>query len=163
MSSSQACSALPIVSSLTSCSDEQGQGSDINRVQVIDRLVAKWSLNVEQARAFRIIANHASTAQDSSTEKLRMYLGGPGGTGKSRVISAVKDFFETVNESRRFRLASFTGIAAKNISGSTLHSLLGLSMSGQAAKRGSKTNLELISMWRGVDYLLVDEVSMIGC
>ncbi|KDQ54424.1 hypothetical protein JAAARDRAFT_90231, partial [Jaapia argillacea MUCL 33604] len=53
---------------------------------------------------------------------LRMYLGGPGGTGKSRVINALKDFFVQRNQSRRLRLASYTGVAARNIGGMTLHS-----------------------------------------
>lgn len=135
-----------------------------NPIRLIDSIVEKWSLNTEQEQAFRIIATHASRSKMTMNEpKLRMYLGGPGGTGKSTVISAVKEYFEQMHEERRFRLASFTGIAAKNISGQTLHALLRLLQAGQAAKRGSKTNQELIAMWRGVDYLLIDEVSMIGC
>ncbi|KAI0750599.1 hypothetical protein BC629DRAFT_1297578, partial [Irpex lacteus] len=133
-------------------------------MQLIDALVAKWTLNVEQEQAFRIITTHASRSHlDLHEPKLRMYLGGPGGTGKSQLIKAVKEYFETMREERRFRLASFTGIAAKNICGQTLHALLRLLQASQAAKRGSKTNQELIAMWRGVDYLLIDEVSMIGC
>ncbi|KAH9847118.1 hypothetical protein C2E23DRAFT_688555, partial [Lenzites betulinus] len=80
-------------------------------------------LNREQARAFRIIAEHS---REDKPDPLRMYLGGFGGTGKSRVIHALTDFFEKRNEARRLRLASYTGIAAKNISGVTLHSALAL-------------------------------------
>lgn len=75
-----------------------------------------------------------------------MFIGGPGGTGKSRIINALTDYFALRGESRRLRLASFTGIAAKNINGTTLH-----------------TALALVAMWAGVDYLFIDEVSMIGC
>ena len=32
-------------------------------------------------------------------DTLQMYLGGPGGTGKSRVINALKDYFELQNQS----------------------------------------------------------------
>ncbi|KAJ3924232.1 MAG: hypothetical protein NXY57DRAFT_868957, partial [Lentinula lateritia] len=81
-------------------------------------------LNTEQTRAFRIIASHS---QLSKPEPLRMYIGGQGGTGKSLVIQALNKFFTEQGESRRFRLASFTGVAAKNISGMTLHSALCLS------------------------------------
>ncbi|PCH37357.1 hypothetical protein WOLCODRAFT_46168, partial [Wolfiporia cocos MD-104 SS10] len=81
----------------------------------------KWSLNTEQRRAFDIIACHS---MDHNAEQLRIFLGGAGGTGKSRVINALKDFFETCNQSRRFRLASFTGVAARNIAGTTLHAAL---------------------------------------
>ncbi|KAI9059344.1 hypothetical protein FKP32DRAFT_1526932, partial [Trametes sanguinea] len=80
-------------------------------------------LNVEQRRAFTIVAKHSLL--DKPTP-LRMFLGGVGGTGKSRVIRAMKSFFEARNESRRLRLASYTGIAARNIHGTTLHSALSL-------------------------------------
>ncbi|KAJ3911580.1 hypothetical protein F5877DRAFT_20612, partial [Lentinula edodes] len=78
-------------------------------------------LNIEQERAFRLIASHT---QENNPAPLRMFLGGPGGTGKSHVISALKVFFEQQGELRRFRLASYTGVAAQNISGMTLHSAL---------------------------------------
>jgi hypothetical protein len=42
-----------------------------------------------------------------------MYLGGARGTGKSRVINALKDFFERCNQGLHFRLALYTGIAAE--------------------------------------------------
>ncbi|THV00099.1 hypothetical protein K435DRAFT_657731, partial [Dendrothele bispora CBS 962.96] len=79
------------------------------------------SLNVEQERAFRIVAKQALTP---AKEQLRMYLGSAGGTGKSHVIHALKSFFDTRKQSRRFRLASYTGVAASNISGVTLHAAL---------------------------------------
>ncbi|KAJ3880113.1 hypothetical protein F5051DRAFT_307114, partial [Lentinula edodes] len=81
-------------------------------------------LNAEQSRAFTIIARHSQT---KNPDPLRMYLGGQGGTGKSQVIQALNDFFGKQGQSRRFRLASFTGVAAKNISGMTLHAALCMS------------------------------------
>ncbi|KAG1752315.1 uncharacterized protein EDB91DRAFT_1005043, partial [Suillus paluster] len=78
-------------------------------------------LNTEQARAFSLIANHSI---QSCGDPLRMFLGGPGGTGKSRVITAVQEYFKCHNEGNRFRLALYMGVAAHNISGMTLHSAL---------------------------------------
>lgn len=92
-----------------------------------------------------------------------MFLGGPGGTGKSRVISALKDLFDCQGQGRRLRLASYTGVAASNISGMTLHSALCMLVSGDPPKPGSKLHADLVAMWEGVDFLFVDEVSMIGC
>ena len=46
--------------------------------QLIDSIVKNFTLNTEQERAFRIVANHAV---QPSGETLRMYLGGMGGTG----------------------------------------------------------------------------------
>ncbi|KAG1738068.1 hypothetical protein EDD22DRAFT_787297, partial [Suillus occidentalis] len=86
-----------------------------------DRVAQEWSLNDEQCRAFKIIAEHSRT---SNSEPLRMFIGRPAGTGKSRVINALKDFFVKRNQARRFRLTSYMGVAAQNISGMTLHASL---------------------------------------
>ncbi|KZV98824.1 hypothetical protein EXIGLDRAFT_584675, partial [Exidia glandulosa HHB12029] len=122
-------------------------------------IVARWSLNKEQERAFLLVAEQSMAAHQVP---LRMMLSGPGGTGKSRVIHALKDWFDSRNQSRRFRLASYTGVAANNISGMTLHSALCLSR----AKTGAsdlRSRRDLASMWEGVDFLFIDEVSMVGC
>ncbi|KAI9059157.1 hypothetical protein FKP32DRAFT_1551869, partial [Trametes sanguinea] len=78
-------------------------------------------LNDAQTRAFRIIAEHSL---EDKPPPLRMFLGGVGGTGKSRVIKALTSFFEARNQSRRLRLAAYTGVAARNIGGTTLHTAL---------------------------------------
>ncbi|KAF9478296.1 hypothetical protein BDN70DRAFT_809014, partial [Pholiota conissans] len=87
----------------------------------IDDFVRNHSLNTEQARAFRIVVDHSNSAEP---EQLRMYIAGCSGTGKSRVISSLKSYFEDRDQGRRLRLAAFTGSAAKNIGGVTLHSAL---------------------------------------
>ena len=94
---------------------------------LIHTVVEKWTLNKEQIRAFEIMSRH--TLQEKP-EQLLMYLGGPGGTGKSRVVNALREFFSLRNQSRRFRLAAYTGVAARNIGGATLHSLLQMNDSG---------------------------------
>ncbi|KAF9053996.1 hypothetical protein BDP27DRAFT_1147050, partial [Rhodocollybia butyracea] len=115
-------------------------------------------LNTEQERAFRIVANHS---QQSQPDPLQMYIGGQGGTGKSVVIEALRSFFNEQKENRRFRLSSYTGVAAKNISGMTLHSALLLNQFARV-KNNNKSHRDLIAMWEGVDYLFIDEVSMLG-
>lgn len=94
---------------------------------------------------------------------LSMLMGGAGGTGKSRVIAALSDLFRRMNQGRRFRVAAFTGVAAAGVSGMTLHSALNLQqlrnmMSGTA----TRSKKELIEAWEGVDFLFIDEVSMVG-
>ena len=125
----------------------------------IEDVVATWSLNTEQARAFRIVALHSI---DPKSKPMRMYIGGPGGTGKSRVICALTDFFDRRKEPRRLRLTSYTGAAARNIGGTTLHTALCLNP-GSKNTAGTKTRADLVAMWDGVDYLFIDEVSMVGC
>ncbi|KAJ7212651.1 hypothetical protein GGX14DRAFT_308290, partial [Mycena pura] len=121
--------------------------------------IKKWTLNHEQAHAFRIIASHSL---EQKPQQLRMLLSGPGGTGKSRVIHALKDFFQMRGQARRFRLAAYTGVAARNIEGMTLHSALCINQRSKKSAE-TRTRSDLTAMWEGVDYLFVDEVSMVGC
>lgn len=122
-------------------------------------MILEYGLNLEQACAFSLIANHSLKP---NTEPLRMFLGGPGGTGKSRIITAVTEFFKWRGEDRHFRLTSYMGVAARNIAGMTLHLAFNLN---QRMKKGSqgKCKQDLIAMWQSIDYLLIDEVSMISC
>ena len=135
------------------------EATDPNQEVDLNMIIDDFNLNTEQTRAFRIVAEHSL---EERPEALQMYLGGSGGTGKSRVIKALHDFFERWNQSRRFCLASYTGVAAKNISGMTLHTALCLNQKFSMGTQ-SKTCQDLIAMWEGVDYLFIDEVSMIGC
>lgn len=125
----------------------------------IDRLVDNFTLNHEQACAFRIIAEHCNT---DCGEQLRMYIAGQGGTGKSCILSTIQEFFQQRHESHQFRMASYTGVAAQNINRMTLHTALRLG-TNQLHTHDTHPNRDLVAMWEGVDYLFIDEVSMLGC
>ena len=129
-----------------------------NELDVAESLITEFTLNKEQTQAFSMVAEHSCR---DKPEQLRMFLGGPGGTGKSQVINALHTFFQRKREDRRFRLAAYTGVAAHNIQGMTLHAALRLNQ--QRKGNSSRVTQDLITMWRGVDYLFIDEVSMIGC
>lgn len=130
---------------------------------IISEVCTEFTLNEEQERAYRIVANHA--IEPSQCCPLSVFLSGPGGTGKSRVIDAITTLFLRFNEVRRFRLASYTGVAAKNIKGMTLHTLLNMRQlfNDKDKTENSPAKKELFEMWAGVEYLLIDEVSMVGC
>ena len=55
-----------------------------------------------------------------------MYLGGMGGTGKSRVIEALSNFFAARNEAHHFVIVAPTGTAAALLGGSTYHYMFGV-------------------------------------
>lgn len=119
---------------------------------------SSWGLNKEQTVAFKIIATQ-SMARRGFEKPLRMFLSGPARTGKSRVFNALQAYFEAKGQARRFRICSYMGIAAKNVGGMTLHAALCFGK----GKKGAQSKEELVSMWTGVDFLLIDEVSMISC
>ena len=131
---------------------------------LIEAMVSRFSLNSEQERAFRIIANHVSAPV---TEQLKMYLGGMGGTGKSQVIKALIYFFGQRKEDHRFTVLAPTGTAAALLNGSTYHKALGIyrkSDVGQDFSRSDSTILnEVRARFQGVEYIFIDELSMIAC
>jgi len=131
---------------------------------LINDTVARFSLNSEQERAFRIIANHVSAP---ATEQLKMYLGGMGGTGKSQVIKTLIYFFGQRREDHQFTVLAPTGTAAALLNGSTYHKALGIyrrSDVGQDFSQSDSTVLnEVRSQFQGVEYIFIDELSMIAC
>ncbi|PPR07084.1 hypothetical protein CVT24_010921 [Panaeolus cyanescens] len=128
-----------------------------NDANIINSIVAENGLNVEQERAFRIVANHSTCIGE---KQLLMYLGGMGGTGKSRVIKAWVSYFERRNEAHRFVLLGPTGTSAALIGGQTYHSFLGVNkFSGNNVQSIEDLKERLI----GVSYLIIDEMSMLSC
>ena len=89
-----------------------------------------------------------------------MLLAGPAGSGKTWVLNDLCQFFTLHNEDCQLHVSSFMGIAANNISGSTLHSALNLMR--QSSKNHAFAK-ELKYMWEGVHYIFIDEISMVGC
>ena len=91
-----------------------------------------------------------------------MYIGGMGGTGKSQVLKAISTFFEKRNEAYRFIIVAPTGTAAALLSGSTYHSVFGINDLSSGAQ-ASKALVQVHTRLQGVDYIFMDEVSMLSC
>jgi hypothetical protein len=125
---------------------------------IIDSTIHKFKLNSEQERAFRIVANHAVS---SDSNRLNMYLGGMGGTGKSQVIKSLNHFFTARNKTHRFMILPLTGSAAALLNGSTYHSALGINDRQEFATL--KNIAQVRNRLEGVDYIFLDEVSMLSC
>lgn len=126
--------------------------------QDIDSTIHDFKLNSAQEKAFRIITNHAVS---KSTDQLKMYLGGMGGTGKSRVIKAVVAFFEKRKEAHRILILAPTGSAAALLTGYTYHSALAINDNFDFG--GAKNVAQVRDKLDGVDYIFLDEVSMLSC
>jgi hypothetical protein len=95
-------------------------------------------------------------------------LHGLGGTGKSRVISALVDLASSWQRSSAVVKVAPTGIAAVNINGATIHSGLGIAVKQRrrradddvSSERARARDAEL-ERWASVRLVIVDEMSMI--
>ncbi|PPQ88482.1 hypothetical protein CVT26_007776, partial [Gymnopilus dilepis] len=125
--------------------------------RILVSIVSEMNLesNKEQLEAFLTVAKHVG---ERDPDQLLMFVSGVGGTGKSHVIKSIVKLFERINRRRSLLIGAPTGSAAILIGGSTLHSLILESPNADAKKNVSK----LTRIWKGVLYLIIDEVSMIS-
>ncbi|KZO91134.1 hypothetical protein CALVIDRAFT_459564, partial [Calocera viscosa TUFC12733] len=111
--------------------------------------------NPEQQRAVRRVFDHATTCE---SKQLLLYIGGPGGTGKSHVINCIVSMFAALDMSDSLLLSTPTGAAAIVINGYTIHALTLLPQ-----RKKGRVNMPLLdSIWNGVTYLVLDEISMVS-
>jgi PIF1-like helicase len=120
----------------------------------IDRTTVDFGLNTAQQRAFRIVANHAASPY---TDQLKLYIAGMGGTGKSQVLKALSTYFALRNQSHRFAIVAPTNSAAALLGGSTYHYMFGIN-----EHRASIDLAQVCSRLLGVEYIFLDEVSMLS-
>jgi len=137
-----------------------------------DSVVEELSLNEKQRRPLMLIAKKFSKETTEVTGKqILSYLGGEGGTGKSRVIHGVKLLVEKMGRRDLLQLAGASGSAADNINGSTAHSCLGLEIrKSNVAGKGkmpdkvpSDGRLKTLKrLWKKKQILIIDEISMVN-
>ena len=95
--------------------------------------------------------------QAEDPEPLRMIVSGTAGTGKSFLIHCLKALLLD-----RLRVMAPTGVAAFNVGSVTLHSLLHLPTRGEFKALEGEQLQQLQQSFSGVDYLIIDEMSMLG-
>ena len=86
-----------------------------------------------------------------------MIISGTAGTGKSFLINCLTDLLRPC-----VKVAAPTGVAAFNIHGSTLHTLLHLPTRGEFRELEGDRLKSLQSTFEGVQYLITDKMSMVG-
>ncbi|KAF8240921.1 hypothetical protein L208DRAFT_1230847, partial [Tricholoma matsutake] len=124
----------------------------------IKALSCKFNLNTEQDRAFHYCALHLIC---TNSDQLKMYIGGMAGTGKSQGLKALMEFFAERKESHHLTVVAPTRSVAALLGGSTYHSMFGINTDGLQIN-----NIQLAqvrSRLEGVQYVFLDEVSMLSC
>ncbi|MGM9511392.1 HRDC domain-containing protein [Larkinella sp. GY13] len=89
-----------------------------------------------------------------------VFLTGKAGTGKTTFLHEIKQL-----TSKRLAVVAPTGVAAINAGGVTIHSLFQLPFGplvpGTAGQESKKINREKIKLFRTLDLLIIDEISMV--
>ena len=111
-------------------------------------------LQGKQLQAYNLVQEHAEA---NNLSPLRLIVSGTAGTGKSYLIHCLRLLLNN-----RVRLAAPTGVAAFNIEGHTLHSLLSLPIKGDYKDLEGRRLCQLQHSLADMEYLIIDEMSMVG-
>ncbi|EXL64589.1 hypothetical protein FOPG_19154 [Fusarium oxysporum f. sp. conglutinans race 2 54008] len=126
---------------------------------------SSYSLNDLQSMALQLVCGFLDKyiANPDSAGQHLQYVGGPGGTGKSRIVDALRDVFTTRGQPHHLQVTGTSGSAAAQIGGITLHSALGLDTHRSYNKQQPPIFSEAKKwMWKQKLVLVIDEVSMLG-
>ena len=93
-----------------------------------------------------------------------MCIPGCGDTGKFQLIRAITEYFAQTHRRQKLRKLALTSVTAAEIEGMTIYSFLG---EGRNRKtRSTRMNrpgqMTLENTWRFVEYIILDEMSMVG-
>jgi ATP-dependent DNA helicase PIF1 len=114
------------------------------------------SFSSMQRLAFSIVCTHCfGTLQN---KQLLMIVIGTAGTGKSFLINSIRSLFAEHHCTDQVKITAPTGIAAANILGSTIYSLLSLNLPTLTGQR----LLALQNVMRDVRLLIIDKFSFMG-
>ena len=112
------------------------------------------SFNDAQRTAYMIVSNHFETPD----KQLLMMITGLAGSGKSYVINSIRSLLREV-----CLITAYFGIAAFNVKGKTLHSILQLPIRGKNSHElKGDALLKLQKRLSGIQYIIIDEYSVVG-
>jgi len=132
-------------------------------VELGRQAASAYTLNSLQTVALQLVCRFLDkyTADPDAAGQHLQYTGGPGGTGKSRVIDALRHVFTARGQLHFLQVTGTSGSAAAHIGGTTVHSACGLD-----ARRSSKQPPPFSEAkkwtWKQKLVLVIDEVSMLG-
>ena len=133
------------------------------------------SLNESQRAAYRAVVEFTHSLHgyqmgtlDTPPRPLRLFITGGTGTGKSHVISVIREHLECTHlrAGSCCILMAPTGVAAFNIGGLTIHRALNLPVEHGRSTRYRKLSADKLDQlrrdWRNVDTVVIDEISMVS-
>lgn len=111
-------------------------------------------LQGKQLEVYTIVCQHLEAIDPPP---LNMIVSGTAGTGKSYLINCLRLLLQD-----KVHVAAPTGVAAFNVDGQTLHSLLSLPTKGEYKDLNGEHLQRMQQQLAGMKYLIIDEMSMVG-
>ena len=175
--------ATQLMSQASEFADGEQEESPSDRIAVAPSLTttldqhnaAVATLNAQQRAVYDRVVEHTSRLFgsdlsgdiDSTLPPLRMFTSGGGGTGKSYVLSTIRDHIMLASRNRGCMVCAPTGVAAFHVQGRTLHGALGIPVDQKGrtpvvAPLTGDLEQEKMALFQHVHYLIIDEISMVS-
>ncbi|KAJ7233456.1 hypothetical protein C8J57DRAFT_1090566 [Mycena rebaudengoi] len=132
--------------------------------QLCFALVIKHTLNDEQTRAFLLLADKIGRelAAGRKDSPMTLLCTGLGGTGKSVIFQAWREFYEITGHPERLRLTAPMGVVASDIGGYTIHSEASLRVSPAKMKSTPSLRASLEERISPLETMISDEVYLLS-
>lgn len=115
------------------------------------------NLTGTQDKIYKLVEAH-ELKSETNIPPLQMVIQGEAGTGKSYLIKCLQKLL-----GKKLKVGAFTAQAAANIDGQTLHSLFNLYPTRLHEELNATSKHMLKTEYEDLEYIILDEFSMIGC
>ena len=122
--------------------------------QLLNNNADPAQLQAKQLQAYNCVHQHFV---NGSTSPLHIIISGTAGTGKSYLINCLKVLLQD-----QLRVCAPTGVASYNIQGYTCHTLFSLPTRGDFKDLEGNRLQNLQQSLSDMNYLIIDEMSMVG-
>ena len=137
--------------------DEDYVGGGIETAKEAIQPAQPDELLYEQQQAYNIVTAHlAQTILGRQPDQLLLQIQGKGGTGKSKVIQIITQYFTHMGMKHMLMKMVYIGIAASLIEEKLMHMATCISVSEE--KMLAKTRRKLTDTWCEIEYVIINEV-----
>jgi ATP-dependent DNA helicase PIF1 len=145
--------------------DQKQAENPIAQVVTVDS--SPDSLNLEQRKLYdAVVSQYSAELLGTPLLQLLLHVDGVAGTGKTfallKMCARIQELAQQAGKRNPVFRAAPTGIAAFNIIGRTLHSLLRLPVKAKKSDLSVATIQSLQALFRDCRFLIIDEKSMIN-
>ncbi len=154
-------------------------GASVSFSELGGQVAHSLTLNHRQTIALQLLCHHLDRLHqgEKRAPQLCQFVGGEGGTGKSRVIEAVIAVFAGKSMLHRLLVTATSGTAAARINGITIHAACNVSVDasrttgsssrstrdpGPSSSASLRVDGQSRMDWQEKDVLIIDEISMLG-
>lgn len=125
------------------------------------------AMNLEQRELFNVVTADVEKQLNGENKRLNLFITGGAGTGKTFLFNLLRNQINRCyGKKKSVKICALTGVAARLVGGSTLHSTLKLPVQkdGRIVNMADLSGNYLCTMrleWKDIQFFFVDEISMV--